>query len=182
MSLLLVLTAGLFMRALGHAASIRPGFDQRHVDVAMLDLSLARYTEITGPAFAMELVRRAAAQPGVQSAAFVSDLPLDGGRQGYGAIRTPGLRRGDTDNVDADWNVVSPGYFKTLDIALVRGRDFTDADVAGAPRVAIVNVAMARAIWGTADVLGRTHRGRTTPGTGSRSRSSAWRLTRRSCR
>jgi len=156
MSLLLVLTAGLFMRALGHAASIRPGFDQRNVDVAMLDLSLARYTETTGPAFAMELVRRAAAQPGVQSAAFVSDLPLDGGRQGYGAVRTPGLRRGDTDNVDADWNVVSPGYFKTLDIALVRGRDFTDADVAGAPRVAIVNVAMARTIWGTADVLGRT--------------------------
>jgi predicted permease len=75
---------------------------------------------------------------------------------GFGSVRTPGLRRGDTDRLEADWNIVSPGYFKTLDIALVRGRDFTDADVAGAPRVAIVNVAMARAIWNTADVLGRT--------------------------
>ena len=156
MSLLLVLTAGLFMRVLGHAASIQPGFDQRQVDVLMLDLSLARYTEKTGPAFAMDLVTRAASQPGVRSAAFVSDLPLDGGRQGYGSVRTPGLRRGDSDRIEADWNVVSPGYFKTLDIALMRGRDFTDADVEGAPRVAIINVAMARAIWGTADVVGRT--------------------------
>ena len=156
MSLLLVLTAGLFMRVLGHAASIQPGFDQRQVDVVMLDLSLARYTEATGPAFVRDLVNRAASQPGVRSAAFVSDLPLDGGRQGFGSVRTPGLRRGDSDRINADWNIVSPGYFKTLEMPLVRGRDFSDADVAGAPRVAIINVAMARAIWGTADVVGRT--------------------------
>ena len=156
MSLLLVLTAGLFLRALGHAASIQPGFDQHNVDVAMLDLSLARYTEATGARFGMDLVQRAASQPGVLSAALVSDLPLDGGRQGFGSIRTPGLRRGDSDRINADWNIISPGYFKTLGLALVRGRDFSDADVAGAPRAAIVNVAMARAIWGTADVLGRT--------------------------
>jgi putative ABC transport system permease protein len=156
LSLLLVLTAGLFMRALGHAASIQPGFDQRQVDVAMLDLSLARYTDTTGPAFARDLVNRAALRPGVRSAALVSDLPLDGGRQSYGAIRTPGLRRGNTDQVNADWNVISPGYFRTLEIALLRGRDFTDADTTGAPRVGIVNEAMARAIWGTPDALGRT--------------------------
>ena len=156
MSLLLVLTAGLFLRALGHAASIQPGFDQHNVDVAMLDLSLARYTEATGARFGMDLVQRAASQPGVLSAALVSDLPLDGGRQGFGSIRTPGRRRGDSDRINADWNIISPGYFKTLGLALVWGRDFSDADVAGAPRAAIVNVAMARAIWGTADVLGRT--------------------------
>jgi predicted permease len=156
MSLLLVVTAGLFMRTLSHASGIDPGFNQANVDVLMLDFSLAQYTDTTGPIVAADLVARASRRPGVRAAALVSDLPLDGGRQGFGAIRTPGLRRGDSDEVNADWNVVSPGYFKTLDLKLLRGRDFTDADKAGAPRVAIVNEAMARVIWGTPDVIGRT--------------------------
>ena len=156
MSLLLVVTAGLFLRALGHATAIDPGFDRTNVDVLMLDFSLARYDETTGPVFARDLVNRAGSRPGVRSAALVSDLPLDGGRQGYGPIRTPGLRRGDSEEVPADWNVVSPGYFKTLDLRLVRGRDFTDADKTGAPRVAIVNEAFARVAWGTPDAIGRT--------------------------
>ena len=133
MSLLLVLTAGLFMRALGHATSIDPGFSQANVDVVMLDLSLAHYDETTGPGLAKELLARANARPGVRSAALIVDLPLDGGRMGFGAVRTPGLRRGDSEEVPADWNVVSPGAFKTLELKLARGRDFTDADTASAP-------------------------------------------------
>ena len=151
MSLLLVVTAGLFMRALGRASAIDPGFDASNVDVVMLDLSLAQFDETSGPVFGKDLVDRARTRPGVESAALVTDLPLDGGRMGFGGIRTPGLRRGDSEAVDADWNVVSPGYFRTLDLGLVRGRDFSDADTTGAPRVAIVNEAMARLVWGTAD-------------------------------
>jgi putative ABC transport system permease protein len=75
---------------------------------------------------------------------------------GLGGLRTPGLQRGDSTGVDADWNAVSPGYFRTLDLKLIRGRDFTDADTTAAPRVAIVNETMARLIWGTPDALGRT--------------------------
>jgi putative ABC transport system permease protein len=156
MSLLLVLVAGLFMRTLGRAAGIDPGFNQTNVDVVMLDLSLGHYNATTGPAFARDLVSRALTRPGVRSAALVVDLPLDGGRKGYGAIRTPGLQRGNSDEVDASWNIVSPGYFKALDIRLVRGRDFTDADTAAAPRVAIVNEALARLAWNSPDAIGRT--------------------------
>jgi predicted permease len=156
MSLLLVLTAGLFLRVLGHAASIDPGFDQAHVDAIVLDLSLGRYDQARGPVFARELVTRAVLRPSVRSAALASDLPLDGGRQGFGGIRTPGIRRGGSEALEADWNVVSPGYLETLGIPLVRGRDFTNGDVDGAPRVTIVNQAFARLAWGTDDVLGRT--------------------------
>jgi predicted permease len=156
MSLLLVLTAGLFLRALGRAATVPSGFDQTHVDVINLDLTLGRYTEETGPGFARDLVARMSTQPGVQSAAMVADLPLDGGRMGLGSVRTPGLRRGDSEDISPDWNTVSPGYFRTMTLPLVRGRDFNDADTAAAPRVAIVNEAMARAIWNTIDVVGRT--------------------------
>jgi putative ABC transport system permease protein len=140
------------MRTLGRAAGMHPGFDQTNVDVVMLDLSLGHYNATTGPAFGKDLVSRALTRPGVRSAGLVIDLPLDGGRKGYGAIRTPGLQR----EVDASWNIISPGYFKTLDIRLVRGRDFTDADTAAAPRVAIVNEALARLAWNTPDAIGRT--------------------------
>jgi predicted permease len=156
MSLLLVLTAGLFVRTLMRAASVPTGFDQTKIDVAMLDFSLARYTEATGPAFASSLVSRMEAEPGIEAAALAADLPLDGGRMGFGRIRTPGLRRGDTDMFNADWNVVSPGYFRTMRIGLLRGRDFSDADTAAAPGVAIVNESMARAIWNSADAIGRS--------------------------
>ena len=75
---------------------------------------------------------------------------------GFGSVRTPGLRRGDSDRLDADWNVVTPDYFATMGLRLVRGRDFSATDTATAPLVAIVNEAMAKAIWGTVDVVGRT--------------------------
>jgi putative ABC transport system permease protein len=156
LSLLLVVTASLFLRSLGRAASIDPGFDASNVDVAMLDLSLAQYTDATGPGFARDLLSRAAARPGVLSAALAIDLPLDGGNVGLGSLKTPGIRHGESEEVDAHWNAVSPGYFKTLNLALARGRDFTDADVATAPKVAIVNEALARAAWGTTDAVGRT--------------------------
>ena len=155
-SLLLVVIAGLFLRTLSRATLLPTGFDQTNVDVAMLDLSLARYTDVTGPSFAANLVREVRTQPGVQAAAFAADLPLDGGRMGFGQIRTPGVRRGESEAFDADWNVVSPGFFRTLNVPLVAGRDFSDADAAGSLRVAIVNRAMARAIWGDADPIGRT--------------------------
>ncbi len=156
MSLVLVLAAGLFMRALSRASAINPGFDEAGVDVVMLDLSLARYTDATGVAFAREMRERVAALPGVRAAALVTDLPLDGGRMGFGSIRTPGLRRGDSDRFEADWNVVSPQSFAALGVPLMKGRDFTDTDRSGAPLVAVINETMARAIWGTTDAVGRT--------------------------
>jgi predicted permease len=156
LSLLLVVTAGLFLRALGHATSIDPGFSAANVDVAMLDLSLARYTDVTGPGFERDLLSRAASRPGVASAALAIDLPLDGGNVGLGSLKTPGIRHGESEEVSAHWNAVSPGYFKTLNLPLAKGRDFTDSDVPAAPHVAIVNEALARAAWGTADAVGRT--------------------------
>jgi predicted permease len=155
-SLVLVIAGGLFVRALGRAASIDPGFDQANVDVISMDLSLSGKKEADALAFADELRMRVLAMPGVQAAAFASDLPLDGGRQGFGSLRVPGLQPppGQT-SFPADWNAVSPDYFKTLRMRLVSGRDFTAADAAGAPGAIIINETMARSVWQTTDVLGR---------------------------
>ena len=157
LALLLVIAAGLFLRALNHATGIRPGFDQAGVDVVSTDLALAGYSEQAGLAFARTLVERAGAIPGVASVTLATDLPLDGSRMSFGDVRIPGTSADGprTDRAPADWNVVTPGFFRTMGVRLLRGRDFTEADGPGAPRVAIVNEALARRYWGTDDVVGR---------------------------
>jgi putative ABC transport system permease protein len=156
MSLVLVIAGALFVRALARAASIDPGFDQRHVDVVTMDLSLTGYGEADAQAFADRVRARTRALPGVENAAFAADLPLNGGRMSLGRLRVPGLRTpSGGEFFPADWNAVTPGYFATLHMPLVSGRDFTDQDTATAPGVIIINEVMARAVWHTTDVLGR---------------------------
>jgi putative ABC transport system permease protein len=156
MSLVLVVAAGLFLRALDRAASTPTGFDVENVEVVSLDLSLARLTEETGRAFARELLARSRVLPGVESATVAVDLPLDGGRMGFGSLRIPGSpAAGPDDRVRADWNIVEPGFFETLGVQLVRGRDFEPHDTLNAPPVAIVNEAFARAAWPGEDPIGR---------------------------
>lgn len=156
MSLVLVIAAGLFMRALDRAASLPTGFDQTNVDVVSLDLALGRLTAETGRAFARDLVERTRALPGVVDATVAVDLPLDGGRMGFGSVRIPGAPGPLPDGgFAADWNVVEPGFFRTLGVRLSRGRDFDSRDDLSSTRVAIVNEAFARAAWPGQDPVGR---------------------------
>ncbi len=155
-SLVLIVAAGLLMRALQRAADVDPGFDHANVDVVSLDLSLAGYTDTSGPEFVRDAVTRAAHIPGVVSASAAVDLPLDGGRMGFGSVRAPGVQPPPgRDAFPADWNLVEPGFFATLKLRLVRGRDFTAADTAASLPVAIVNEALARAIWPGEDPIGK---------------------------
>ena len=156
LSLVLVIAAGLFIRTLAGAASAPTGFDARDVEVVSLDLSLARYQPEPGVAFVRELVARTRALPGVQSASVAVDLPLDGGRMGFGSVRVPGSPAADErGTIDADFNIVEPELFRTLGQVLVRGRDFTAHDTPAAPRVAIVNETFARTVWPGRDPLGQ---------------------------
>ena len=89
-SIVLVVGAGLFVRALQRARSIDPGFDPRGVELAFLDLSLSGYTETTGPAFAQQLVERVRALPGVRDATMSAMMPLGMSRMGLGGLSLPG--------------------------------------------------------------------------------------------
>jgi putative ABC transport system permease protein len=145
----------LFLRALDHAAAVQPGFDERRVDVVQLDLSLGGYSAETARPFVRELLQRIRSLPNVESATLAVDLPLDGGRMGLGGVRVPGKKPPRGESFQADWNVVEPGIFRTLKLPLLRGRDFTDADTATSPWVAIVNEALAAQIWPGDDPLGK---------------------------
>lgn len=166
MSLVLVVAAGLFLRALERAASTPTGFQVENVEVVTLDLSLARLNADTGRAFTRELLERTRALPGVERATVAVDLPLDGGRMGFGSLRIPGSPAAGRDGrIPADWNIVTPGFFDTLDVQLVRGRDFAAQDTLNAPPVAIVNEAFARAAWPGEDPIGRQVESETGEGT-----------------
>jgi predicted permease len=156
MSLVLIVAAGLFLRALQHAATIDPGFDQSNVGVIALDLSMAGYTEETAPSFLRDLIGRTASLPGVLSVSAAADLPLDGGRMGMGDVRVPGVDppRGMSGH-PADWNIVEPGYFQTLAMPIVRGRDFAATDTRTSLPVAIVNEAFVRRVWPAVDPIGQ---------------------------
>jgi putative ABC transport system permease protein len=169
MSLVLVIIGGLFIRAVSQAGQVDPGFDQKRVDVASLDLSLGAYNKDTGPALVKELLARLRALPNVEAASATADLPLDGGRMGLGGIKVPGVPPPEgMDAWRADANVVEPGFFQTLKLPLIQGRDFTESDSAHSEPVVIINEAMASRIWPGQSALGRHVEMETGPGEGSR--------------
>ncbi len=155
LSLVLLVCAGLFLRALSRANMLDPGFDVADVQTVELDFSLAGYTDETGPAFSRQLLERVSALPGVASAAYSWGLPLDGSGRSLGGVRVPGVDVPQGERfLEADWNIVTPGYFAALRIPIVRGRSFNEAD-RGSPRVIIVNETFANRFWPGQDAVGR---------------------------
>jgi len=152
---LLLVAAGLFARALHRLETLDPGWSADGVTVAAFDLTLNGTDRTRGAAFYRELLDRAGIIPGVESAALAAKLPL-GGRSSFGAVNAPGLEPppGRTGH-DAYLNRISPGYFRTLGIPLLRGRDVAPADVPGAPFVAVVNQTMAARLWPGRDAVGQ---------------------------
>ncbi len=145
--------AGLFIRSVRETARIDPGFS---TDVATLTLNLGRegYTPERGTVLYHQLIDRAAKLPGVASAAFAQNRPL----AGVQFMRSVFLDAQDTTGRDrrlVPVNYVSPAFFRTTGIPLLRGREFTDQDVTAAPSVAIVNETMAARFWPGQDALGQ---------------------------
>ena len=155
LSVVLLVGAGLFIRALHRSASVDPGFDSRGVELMSLDLAQARYTSVTGPAFVRELLERIRVLPGVERATLAS-VPPGGFEVRREALTVPGGPSSSAPAlVNVDWNVVEPGYFDTLRTPIVAGRDFTTDDRNGTPLVAIVSEAAARRFWPGQNAVGR---------------------------
>ena len=154
LSIVLLLAAMLFLRAFKSALDVNPGFDASNVVTASLDLNLAGYTEETAEPFYRQLLEQARAIPGATAAALAIQVPLDGNRFGMGNLELP--ERPGEESVQADWNIVSPGFFELLRMPMAEGRTFTDADREGVPLVAIVNEQLAERAWPGQSAIGRT--------------------------
>jgi predicted permease len=158
MALLLLVAAGLFLRSLQQVATIDTGFNAQNVDLIHIDTRIGGYrTDAEGVRVSEALTEQFLRVPGVTHVGTTRMVPLMSGRLGLGGLRAPGYAGPQgTDSVDADWDVVSPGYFAALELRLTRGRAFDSRDREGSTRVAIVSETMAARLWPGQNPIGRT--------------------------
>jgi predicted permease len=155
-SVLLLVVGGLFVRALGRAGELDPGFNLSGLYAAESDLQILRYSEQEQFDFVNAVRRSLADRPGVEHVAVTDQLPLGMGSQSR-SFEIPGRPLPNGEQYFTDFASVTPGYFLTMGIPLERGRDFAEQDRAReAPAVAIVNQAFARMVWGGDDPIGKT--------------------------
>jgi putative ABC transport system permease protein len=157
-ALVLLVGAGLMVRTLMRLHEVDPGFQARGILAVDLTLSDARYPKNEDAArFYRSVVETAAALPGVQRAALVSDPPLFGGAghfsNGFHIAGAPAKRPGEEDFAYLRW--VTPDYFNALGVPLLSGRLFTESDAIGEPPVAMINAAMAARYFRGKDPIGR---------------------------
>jgi len=152
LAMVLSVGAGLLIKSFLRLQSIDAGFDPRGL-VAMVVPAPADGARRA--AFFADLLGRVRALPGVASASAVNHLPIDGDvwATDYVLEGRPAPRPGDEPS--AVFRVTRPGYVETMGMSLVRGRDFTDFDKEGAPRVMMVNEAFARAAWPGEEAVGK---------------------------
>jgi predicted permease len=157
LSLMLVVTAFLFLRSLDKAADTDPGFETANIQIASVDVALSGYRGQQAVELAARFKERLRSISGVESVAHARMIPLQGSGFGLGDIRVPGVAGPGRDGrFDADWDIVSPEYFQTLGMRVVDGRAFRDDDRDGAPLAAIVNETFARQAWPGQPAIGRT--------------------------
>ncbi|HYN10723.1 MAG TPA: ABC transporter permease [Vicinamibacterales bacterium] len=152
-SVVLIVVAGLFLSSLTKALRVDPGFEARDGATLSFDLALQGYRPAARDAFIREVLDRTRAVAAIESAALTTALPLGGRMFGTEVVR-PGAEA-DDDAVSTFNAAVSPEYFATMKIALTRGRDFTALDTRSSPPVVIVNDALARRLWPSADPIGQ---------------------------
>jgi putative ABC transport system permease protein len=156
LALVLLAGAGLMIRSFLLLSRVETGVNTRNVLALDFSLYESRYAQPHVRAdFLRQVAERVRTLPGVKSASWVTDLPLSGSSDSDSFAIAGRPEPGPSESREAFFNVVGPGYFQTLGIPLLRGRDFTDRDTVAAPGVALINQAMVRRFWPDEDPLGK---------------------------
>jgi predicted permease len=150
-SLVLLVGAFLFVRSFRNLITFNPGMRERGVTLAYIGFDRSRVTAAHYEEFQRELLAEVESVPGVLSAATTTNEPLLGGDWGHD-ITVGSLEGG------SKFTWVSPGYFRTMGISLVMGRDFNQSDTRTSQRVAVVNETFVRQFLGRTNPIGKTLR------------------------
>lgn len=156
LSLVLLIGAGLMIRSLWELSKVQPGFDPHNVLTLTVPLPPNRYSSPAGQiSFFQDVLRRIRALPRVDSAGVIDSLPLNGGGsiQPFSIEGRPVQQMSDQPEVDV--RVISHGYIRAMHIPILRGRDFTDSDVAGRPGAVLISDSLARRFWPKEDPIGK---------------------------
>ena len=168
LAVVLLSAAGLMLDSVVKLSRVRPGFDAEHLLTFKVALTGSNYAAAPSRvAFASDLLRRLESAPGVRHAALSSVIPF-GGTRSANAFAIEGRPRKAGELQIADQRYVSPNYFETMNIPLVAGRPFQEADDSRAELVTIVNRTMAKQYWPNEDPIDRRVR------TGAGFDSGAW--------
>jgi putative ABC transport system permease protein len=148
--------SGLMIRSFWRLIAVDPGFDAHNVLMVSLSLPSSRYpTTQACNAFFQDVLERISALPGVTAAGGVNASPISGGgmTNSFEIEGRPSARAGESP--EAEFEIISPGYFRAMGVKLLRGRYFTNYHRRGAPGVGIISQSLARRYWPNEDPVGR---------------------------
>jgi macrolide transport system ATP-binding/permease protein len=156
LSLVVLVCGGLFIKSFRRAQTMDPGFNNDKGLVMSLSPTLLGYENEQSRQFYRQVVERVSHVPGVEAVSYAQTLPLGDSSNSTGPVLKEGetLAKGSAGRVIME-NIVSPGYFKTMQIPFVDGRDFDDRDQPKTQRVIIVNQKMAEMLWPGEGAVGK---------------------------
>ncbi len=156
LSLVLLVGAGLMIRSFQKLQGVNPGFDSQNVLTMNAMVSSAKFPLPAQEAsFFERVLQNVRALPGVESAGVADDIPFDnqGSHQPIAIEGRPLVPMSEQPEVDV--RLISAGYISSLHIPVLRGRDFSDRDIAGRTAVILISESMARQFWPGEDPLGK---------------------------
>jgi predicted permease len=154
LSLLLLICAGLFIRSFLSAEQINPGFNPHNVLIASYDLFTAGYSDSSWAEFDRQLVKKLEVLPGMQSVALSDRVPLGFGG-GSTSVKPEGYVSQANESMETQVAIITPNYFQTMQIPIVKGRDFTLQDTKSSQRAVIVSETFVDRYWPHQEALGK---------------------------
>ena len=155
LSFVLLAGAGLLLHSLKKIENASPGFPTRGLAIGVVDLRSAGYDAAHARIFNDQLLDRVRTMPGVDSAAYARVMPFSYNPYSSAPIEVDGYQPAPNEQPTAEFDEVGEGYFATLGVPIISGREFVRADDENAPRVAIVNEVMAAKYWPGKDAVGQ---------------------------
>lgn len=155
LSLVLLISAGLFVKSMQHAQELNPGFESKRITLASVDVGLHGYDEAKGRRFFKQIVEKVESLPGVEAASIAGPLPLDAYETGANLIVEGYVPRYENERIEVGYSTVGHDYFSAMNTSIVEGRSFTEHDDQSSPRVVIVNETVARRFWPNDRAIGK---------------------------
>ncbi|HKW90049.1 MAG TPA: ABC transporter permease [Candidatus Acidoferrales bacterium] len=157
LAMIVLAGAGLMIASMARLLGVKPGLNPKNL--LTLRVSTAQknlyYSPPDDAHFCQELTQGIGAIPGVVSVSSVSHLPLSGGSAGRGFIIEGRPAPAPGEQPGAGYSIACPGFFRTMGIPIVEGREFVDSDTVNAEQVIVINLAMAKRYWPKEDSLGK---------------------------
>jgi predicted permease len=154
LSLPLLIGAGLFLHSLRNLRGVNTGFVKENVFLATLNPAMNGYPQERIKSLYEDILARARVLPGARAASLTTSSVISGGWD-QESVKVEGYQPGPDENVSPNAAIISPGYFATMGIPFVAGRDFTEQDTASRPKVVIINETMAHYFFGRNNPLGK---------------------------